>query len=185
MLCRLHTINNEIVFSTLLQLQWHSSVSSSCSCAGVDSMLMGKEVSVELQKWLVFYIMAYSSTSYAGMAPKEMAATLKAQNWHAWNVCVRLVEGLHEPYQPDLSHTSRCVNKSSPEIARYCIRMPTARAATLHMHKLSFTLKSRAETLMFIISAVYARPLPETISTTVVIELCTACRQPAVEQNKE
>ena len=33
----------------------------------------------------------------------------------------------------DLSRTSRymCVDKSSPEIARYRIRMPTARAATL------------------------------------------------------
>ena len=35
------------------------------------------------------------------------------------------------------------------------------------------------------ISAVYAWPLPETISTTVVIELCTACGQPAVDENKE
>ena len=31
----------------------------------------------------------------------------------------------------DLSRTSRYVDKSSPEIARYCIRMPTARAATV------------------------------------------------------
>ena len=33
----------------------------------------------------------------------------------------------------DLLHTSTCryVEKSSPEIARYCIRMPTAREATL------------------------------------------------------
>ena len=31
----------------------------------------------------------------------------------------------------DLSRTSRYADKSSPEIARYCIRMPTARAATL------------------------------------------------------
>ena len=31
----------------------------------------------------------------------------------------------------DLSHTSRYVDESSPEIARYCIRMPTARTATL------------------------------------------------------
>ena len=31
----------------------------------------------------------------------------------------------------DLSHTSRYVEKSSPEIPIYCIRMPTARAATL------------------------------------------------------
>ena len=33
----------------------------------------------------------------------------------------------------DLAHTSTCryVEKSSPEIARYCIRMPTAREATL------------------------------------------------------
>ena len=42
----------------------------------------------------------------------------------------------------DLSLTSRYVDKSSREIARYCIRMPTARAATLHKHKLNFTLKS-------------------------------------------
>ena len=31
----------------------------------------------------------------------------------------------------DLSHTSRYVDESSPEIARYRIRMPTARTATL------------------------------------------------------
>ena len=31
----------------------------------------------------------------------------------------------------DLSHTSRYVDESSPEIARYCISMPTARTATL------------------------------------------------------
>ena len=32
-----------------------------------------------------------------------MAATLKVHKWHAWNVCIRLVEGLHEPYQILLS----------------------------------------------------------------------------------
>ena len=42
----------------------------------------------------------------------------------------------------DLSRTSRYVDKSSPEIARYRIRMPTARAATVSVHELSFTLKS-------------------------------------------
>ena len=31
------------------------------------------------------------------------------------------------------------------------------------------------------ISAVYAWPLPEATSTTVVIEICTACGQPAVD----
>ena len=31
----------------------------------------------------------------------------------------------------DLSHTSRFVDESSPKIARYRIRMPTARTATL------------------------------------------------------
>ena len=35
----------------------------------------------------------------------------------------------------DLSRTSIYVNKSSPEIARYCICMSTARAAMLCMHK--------------------------------------------------
>ena len=29
----------------------------------------------------------------------KMAATLKVRKWHAQNVCVRLVKGLHEPYQ--------------------------------------------------------------------------------------
>jgi len=43
--------------------------------------------------------MAYSSTPYVGMAPKQMAATLKVHKWHARNVSVRLVKGLHEPYQ--------------------------------------------------------------------------------------
>ena len=30
---------------------------------------------------------------------KKMATTLKVHKWHARNVCVRLVNGLHEPYQ--------------------------------------------------------------------------------------
>ena len=33
----------------------------------------------------------------------------------------------------DLSHTSRYVDESSPEIARYRIRMPKAKTATLSM----------------------------------------------------
>ena len=33
----------------------------------------------------------------------------------------------------DLSHTSRFVDESSPKIARCCIRMPTARTATLNV----------------------------------------------------
>ena len=37
--------------------------------------------------------------------------------------------------KPDLSCTSRYVDKSSPEIARYRIRMPTARAATVSVAK--------------------------------------------------
>ena len=37
-----------------------------------------------------------------------------------------------------------------------------------------------AEYLMFI-SAVYTWPLPEATSTTVVIEICTACRQPTID----
>ena len=49
----------------------------------------------------------------------------------------------------------------------------------LHMHEQSFTLKSRAEFVTFI-SAVYAFPLPEATSTTIVIEICTACGQPTV-----
>ena len=48
----------------------------------------------------------------------------------------------------DLSHTSKHVEKSSPEIPRYYIRMPTD--AT-------------------------------TLITTIVIEICTACGQPAVD----
>ena len=33
------------------------------------------------------------------MAPNKMAATLKVHKWHNQNVCVRLVKGLHKPYQ--------------------------------------------------------------------------------------
>ena len=43
--------------------------------------------------------MAYSSTPYVGMTPQKMVATLKVCKWHAQNVCARLVNGLHEPYQ--------------------------------------------------------------------------------------
>ena len=43
--------------------------------------------------------MAYGSMPYVGMAPQKMAATLKVHKWHARNVSVRLVKGLHEPYQ--------------------------------------------------------------------------------------
>ena len=39
----------------------------------------------------------------------------------------------------DLSRTSRYVVKSSPEIARYRIRMPTARAATLSVATYALT----------------------------------------------
>jgi len=34
--------------------------------------------------------MAYYHTSYVGMTPPKMAATLKVYKWHAWIVCVRL-----------------------------------------------------------------------------------------------
>ena len=50
----------------------------------------------------------------------------------------------------------------------------------IHMHEQSFTLKSGAEFVTFI-SAVYAWPLPEATSTTAVIEICTACGQPTVD----
>ena len=55
----------------------------------------------------------------------------------------------------------------------YVSQKPTARTATvsvavwLHMHELSFTLKSLAVFVTFI-SAVYACPLPEATSTTVI-----------------
>ena len=42
----------------------------------------------------------------------------------------------------DLCHTSRYAAKSSPEIARYCILMPTARATTVSVATYAFTLKS-------------------------------------------
>ena len=42
----------------------------------------------------------------------------------------------------DLCRTSRYAAKSSPEIARYCILMPTARAATVSVATYAFTLKS-------------------------------------------
>ena len=44
-------------------------------------------------------IMAYGSTPYVEMAPKKNGSHIKVHKWQAWNVCVRLVKGLHEPYQ--------------------------------------------------------------------------------------
>ena len=44
-------------------------------------------------------IMVYDSMLYVGMTPKETVATLKVYRWHAWNDCIRVVNGLHEPYQ--------------------------------------------------------------------------------------
>ena len=60
-------------------------------------------------------ILAYSSTPYVGMTPKKMAATLKVYKWHARNVSVRLVNGLHEPYQvlSSASMGNRTVNFAS------------------------------------------------------------------------
>ena len=46
-----------------------------------------------------YIIMAYGSTPYVEMTPKKMAATLKVHKWHAWTVCIRLVNSLYEPYQ--------------------------------------------------------------------------------------
>ena len=42
----------------------------------------------------------------------------------------------------DLGRTSRYAAKSSPEIAKYCILMPTAREATVSVATYAFTLKS-------------------------------------------
>ena len=58
-------------------------------------------VSPTLAIWMVdfSYIMAYYRTPYVGMTPKKMTSTLIVHKWHARNVCVRLVKGLHEPYQ--------------------------------------------------------------------------------------
>ena len=49
---------------------------------------------------------------YVGMTPKKMAATVKVDKWHAWNVYVRLVKGLYEPYQalPSISISNETVN---------------------------------------------------------------------------
>ena len=57
-------------------------------------------------------IMAYSSMPYVGMAQEKMAATLNVHKWHTWNVCVRLVKGLYEPYQSlsSASMSNRAVN---------------------------------------------------------------------------
>ena len=61
----------------------------------------------EQWNYFVFFhfhvIMAYSSTPYVGMTPKKMVATLKLHKWHARNLYVRLVKGLHEPDQAVLS----------------------------------------------------------------------------------
>ena len=57
-------------------------------------------------------IMAYGSTPYVGMTPIKLVATLRVYKWHAWNVYVRLVKGLHGPYQAisSASMSNRTIN---------------------------------------------------------------------------
>ena len=43
--------------------------------------------------------MAYGSTPYVGMTPEKNGGHIEVHKWHAQNVCVRLVNGLYEPYQ--------------------------------------------------------------------------------------
>ena len=78
-----------------------------------------------------------------------------------------------------MSRTSKYVDKSSPEIARYRICIPTARAATVSLATYAFYTKFMTWAELLI--AVYAWPLPEVASITIVIETCTACGQPAID----
>ena len=63
-------------------------------------MLVGEDwqrlINCSLYFW---YIMAYGSTPYIGMTPKKSGSHIKSYKWHARNVCIRSVNGLHEPYQ--------------------------------------------------------------------------------------
>ena len=43
--------------------------------------------------------MAYGSTPYIGMAPKKNGGHIKSAQMTRSNVCIKLVNGLHEPYQ--------------------------------------------------------------------------------------
>ena len=51
------------------------------------------------------FFMAYTNIIWCtwqrtiGITKFIATATLKVHKWHVWNVCVRLVNGLHEPYQ--------------------------------------------------------------------------------------
>ena len=57
---------------------------------------------------------AYSNTLYVRMTPGKMEATLRVHRWHTRNVCVRLVNSLHKPYQAlsSASMGNRAVNSA-------------------------------------------------------------------------
>ena len=56
--------------------------------------------------------MVYGSTPYVEMTKNGSHAHLEVHKWHTGNVYVRLVKGLHEPYQalPSASMSNRIVN---------------------------------------------------------------------------
>ena len=43
--------------------------------------------------------MAYGSKPYVGMTLKKNGGYIQSAQMTRWNVCIRLVNGLHEPYQ--------------------------------------------------------------------------------------
>ena len=84
----------------------------------------------------------------------------------------------------DLSCTNRYVDKiftrDSQVLHMYVNSQGSyCQCGYIYINK-AFTQKSWAEFLTFII-AIYAFPLPEATSTTVMIKICTACWQPAVD----
>ena len=75
------------------------------SCAPLPPSLTGCHIATQWGNYTValLCIGSYVATCnicgwpYVGMALKKM--TLRVHKWHAWNVCVRLVKGLHGPYR--------------------------------------------------------------------------------------
>ena len=62
--------------------------------------------------------MVYYRSPYVGMTPKKMVATLKVHKCYARNVCVRLVNGLYDPYQALLS--ASMANKTVNFAGKHC-----------------------------------------------------------------
>ena len=89
----------------------------------------------------------YHGMPYVGMAPKKMVATLKVHKWHTRNVCIRLVNGLHDPYQALLSASMGSGPLTSLESITKVPNRQVAKTGKSSIFWLTFFLSFQASTI--------------------------------------